>query len=114
MVADALVSFLTRRHGFWQECGPGTRHVFDVRRGPQIQQVRVVQFVPDLDWCGSSESSPHEFGMDSDLSRWQTDNLEDMAYMFDKAVSFSSDLPWDVSKITDLEACFQEAYSFNG
>ena len=50
----------------------------------------------------------------SDLSRWETWKVNDMAHMFRYAKNFNSDLSdWDVSKVTNMAWMFGFSKSFN-
>jgi len=50
----------------------------------------------------------------SDISFWDTSNVNNMAYMFENATSFNQDIgSWDVSSVTSMEAVFLGAIVFN-
>ena len=50
----------------------------------------------------------------SDLSRWNVSKVNDMKHMFDQALHFNSDLSeWDVSQVTNMNNMFHNARHFN-
>ena len=49
-----------------------------------------------------------------DLSKWDMSGVIDMHRMFNSATSFNRDLPWDVSRVTEMGGMFAYASSFNG
>ena len=51
----------------------------------------------------------------SDLSRWDVSNVENMCCMFQNCKSFNSDLgEWDVSKVDDMQYMFDGCISMKG
>ena len=50
----------------------------------------------------------------SDLSRWNVENVVNMACMFNNAISFNSDISrWNVEKVENMACMFNDAISFN-
>ena len=50
---------------------------------------------------------------DKPLNNWNMANVENTSYMFYQALKFNQDLPWDLSKATDLSYMFGNTDTFN-
>lgn len=51
----------------------------------------------------------------SDITNWDTTNINDMQYLFSDCAAFNQDIgSWNTSAVTNMEGLFREAWLFNG
>jgi len=67
----------------------------------------LVAFLPSVFVVGASSFT-------ADLSLWKPENLLEMDMMFWDSLAFTSDLPWDISKVKNLSLVLANASSFSG